>query len=81
MSCASSDLDQTLERFQKDPGKNMYELWSQDTQCLYALVETNEVQTAKNVTKFNLRSTSKCHALLQILTKHRKGFKKIQVKL
>ena len=44
------------------------EMGSQDTQCLYALVEvepnTNLVQTAKKVTKVNLRITVKPHVHL-----------------
>ena len=47
----------------------MTELRSQDTQCLYALVETDEVKTVKNVT-FNLKITAKSHVCPQTLTKH-----------
>ena len=52
-----------------------------DTQCLYALVETNKVQIAKNVTKFNLKITAKCHANLQTLTKTRGKFQNDPVKI
>ena len=51
-------------------------LRSQDTQCQYALVETDKVQTAKNVTSFYLRITTKCHAHLQTLTETPANFQK-----
>ena len=65
MSCISSDLVKLYD-----------ELRSQDTQCLYALIETDLVKTVKNVTKFNLRITAKFHAHLQTLTKTPVKFQK-----
>ena len=39
MTCTFSDIDKILAKFQKDPSKLKEELRSQDTQCLYAMVE------------------------------------------
>ena len=45
---------------------------SQDTQCLYALIEVSpkndKGQTAKKVIQINLRITAKRHSHLQTLT-------------
>ena len=58
---------------------------SQDTQCLYALIEgepkKDQVQTAKKMTKIYLRITAEPHALIQTLTKNMQSFKKICLKL
>ena len=51
-----------LQTSKKIQVKLWEELRSQDSQCLYALIGTDEVRIAKNVTKFNLRITAKCHA-------------------
>ena len=65
-------------KFQKHPGK----IVGGDDQCLYALVglhallETDLSSNCKNVTKFNLRITAKCHVHLQTLTKTPAKFQK-----
>ena len=68
-----------LQSLKKIQVKLYEEFRSQDTQCLYTLVENDKVQNANNVTQFNLRITAKCHAYLE--TKHMLSFKKIEVKL
>ena len=54
-------------------------------QCLYALVEVKPkndyIQTAKKVTKINLKRTAKPYAHIQILTKHLQSFKKTRLTL
>ena len=60
-------------------------LRSQDTQCLYALVEVepknDRVQTATKMTKINLKITGKPHVHLQTLKKTSVKFQKYPAKI
>ena len=82
------DIDKNTCKVKKDPSKivgGVAFLHSQDTQCQYALVEVEPkndyFQTAKKVSKINLRITAKPHAHIQTLTKTPAKFQKDWLKL
>ena len=60
-------MTETRAKFQKDPGKIIEGLRSQDTQCLYALIEVAKKRLSFNFgksDKINLRIRAKLHTHL-----------------